>query len=178
MQVTHTPAIQANNNNHVWRSTGRAGYQTTAARTNNACVAEREFVRKWNRAANRKSNTPPHVAKVSGQLNHQELGKIPSPSSMNSSQNHSSMTSLRQSWYFENTPPQYPGDSEWRGNESQLTRPLSVKELHHHQGRQIHEALTLYWPFTVAINCACVLPTITPKNTKSMVLLISRCTSR
>lgn len=99
-------AAQANNNN-VWRSTGRAGYETTAACTRctplfvwrreseskRRCLRKierkRESVWKWQT----KSNTTP-VILVSGQLNHQESGKIPSPPSMNSSQkNHISMTS-------------------------------------------------------------------------------------
>lgn len=46
----------------------------------------------------------------------------------------------------------YPGDSEWRGNESQLTRPLSVKERHHQEGLPIHEAPHVYRPFIVACN--------------------------
>lgn len=92
---------------------------------------KRELVWKWNWVANKVKYHPHHP--VSGQLNHQESGKIPSPPSMNSSQNHISMTSPWQTQYFENILPQYPGDCEWRSNESQLTRPLSVKELHHQE---------------------------------------------
>lgn len=45
-------------------------------------------------------------------------------------------------------------DSEWRGNESQLTRPLSVRERHHQERLPIHEALTCPALFIVAINCS------------------------
>lgn len=136
-------------------------------RAREKCLRERErkreLVWKWNWVANKvKHAATTTTTPVSGQLNHQESGKIPSPPSTNSSQNHISMTSPWQS-RFENTLPQYPGDSEWRGNESQLTRPLSVKELHHQEGLQIHEAPYTHWPFIVAINCLGILGTTVRK---------------
>lgn len=120
--ASHTlQPIQANNNN-VWRSTGRARpIKQQAACTQTRCAylyvcrseleserkvsvrqterereRKRELVWKSNWVANKVKYHP--TTPVSGQLNHQEPGKMLSPPSMNSSQNHISMTSLWQTW--------------------------------------------------------------------------------
>lgn len=69
------------------------------------CEKEREKARVGVKVelSSKQSQIPPAPTPVSGQLNHQESGKIPSPPSLNSTQNHISMTSPWQMQYFQNT---------------------------------------------------------------------------
>jgi len=77
----------------------------------------------------------------------------------------------------EHSPSISRGDSEWRGNESQLTRPLSAKELHHpggtpnprgplHTHTHTHTQPETHWPFIVAINWSGTLATTGPTKRK------------
>lgn len=141
------------------RSTGRACYKATSSRhTQTRCASRAVWGRKswgtrgkclcdgwrkqwkWNRVANKVKHLLPQppqsqvnwIIRSQGKYRHHCPRIVCKTTSV--WLHWGTASSLR-------TRSIYAGESEWRDNESPLTRPLSVKERHHRDRLQTHGAL-------------------------------------